>query len=149
VKRGSFKASELQPGHKATPADAAAALDEHAEGRGDYVFIAPAPPLVGGLDGTAGTLPEGIFFIGVGIFMMEVMSMAKFTLHNSSLAPRASRLAAQRRHPLQRRRRRGSQNDADSQQVSTKCSNPLHHVTSFRRLPSLHAVGPPGAAACC
>ena len=88
MKRGSFKASELQPGHKAAPAHAdaaaAAALDEEEEeggggregggrGGGDYGFVAPAPPLVGGAGGGKGELPEGMYFIGIGVFMMEVM----------------------------------------------------------------------------
>ncbi len=79
MKRGSFKASELQPGHKAAPAHAdaaaAAALDEEegGGGGGDYGFVAPAPPLVGGAGGGKGELPEGMYFIGVGVFMMEVM----------------------------------------------------------------------------
>ncbi len=39
-------------------------------------FNAPAPPLVGAADGgerLRGTLPEGMYFIGVGVFMMQAI----------------------------------------------------------------------------
>ncbi len=84
VKRGSFKACEAQPGHVA-----AAAAPEDCEGLGgrDFGFVAPAPPLVGGVGAAAGTLPEGMYFIGVGEFMMEVTN----TPHATYLAPHALR----------------------------------------------------------
>jgi hypothetical protein len=81
VKRGSFKATQLQPRHQhevATSAAAAAAAAENEEGGAagsGGAFIAPLPPILGGqgAGGVRGELPEGMYFIGVGVFMMEVM----------------------------------------------------------------------------
>jgi hypothetical protein len=78
VKRGSFKASQLQPGHQAAAAAAAARETDEEDGVGLMcsAFNAPAPPLVGGSDSgerLRGTLPEGMYFIGVGVFMMQVI----------------------------------------------------------------------------
>jgi hypothetical protein len=80
VKRGSFKASQLQPGHQAAAAAAAAAGHQTDEEDGGGLmcsgFNAPAPPLVGAADGgerLRGTLPEGMYFIGVGVFMMQAI----------------------------------------------------------------------------
>ena len=71
MKRGSFKASQLQPGDRA----AAGRVEDDAE-VASSAFNAPAPPLVGaegGGGGQPGTLPEGMYFIGVGVFMMQVV----------------------------------------------------------------------------
>ncbi len=70
MKRGSFKASEVQPGHIVVAA-ASVTIDDEEGGGGDFGFVAPAPPVVGGGKDVVGTLPEGMFFIGVGVFMME------------------------------------------------------------------------------
>jgi hypothetical protein len=83
VKRGSFKATQLQPRHQhevatSAAAAAAAAAAENEEGGAagsGGAFIAPLPPILGGqgAGGVRGELPEGMYFIGVGVFMMEVM----------------------------------------------------------------------------
>ncbi len=77
VKRGSFKATQLQPCHQHQVAtSAAAAENEEGGGTGSGgAFLAPLPPILGGqgAGGVRGELPEGMYFIGVGLFMMEVM----------------------------------------------------------------------------
>ncbi len=78
MKRGSFKASQLQLCHQDEVEVAAAAAVENEDVGGTFsgaAFIAPLPPILGGKGpgGVPGQLPEGMYFIGVGVFMMEVM----------------------------------------------------------------------------
>jgi hypothetical protein len=62
------------------------AEEEEEVGVGDFGFVAPAPPVVGGAGGMPGTLPEGMYFIGVGVFMMERSAVIHCKIGGGGLA---------------------------------------------------------------